>query len=382
MNGRVTKVTREELFRQVWETPMVHLAAQYGISGNGLAKICDRLKVPYPSRGYWAQKAAGKNVITYRLPTAEVGTPHEVMITPSVPVPKAPVEVQAKIEEIRSTLVAKPPSQRASRPHPIVAGWVEEHKRKTKEARGDRILWGIRPDPFSEFELRRHRILSVLFHAVEENGGKVREGERRLLFCKIQGEEIEIQLREKMKQVRRPLTDDEKSWKIYGEWRQELVPTGFCLFSIKSYQLSGLRTEWLESIERPTEQTIPEIIATLVAAGPILAEARRVRVEAERLSEIARQESYRESQRVKEDSNRWRKFVELAHQWRDVEISLAFLAALRAGDFDRGATVKDKTIAEWLDWIDQHAEFNNPLKNGPEFVLEALAGVNPWTYCV
>ena len=40
-------VTREELYRQVWETAMSRLAEQYGISGNGLAKICDRLKVPY-----------------------------------------------------------------------------------------------------------------------------------------------------------------------------------------------------------------------------------------------------------------------------------------------------------------------------------------------
>lgn len=41
------EVTREELFRQVWETPMTRLAAKYGITGNGLAKICDRLNVPY-----------------------------------------------------------------------------------------------------------------------------------------------------------------------------------------------------------------------------------------------------------------------------------------------------------------------------------------------
>jgi hypothetical protein len=40
-------VSCEDLYRQVWETPMLHLGIQYGISGNGLKKICDRLKVPY-----------------------------------------------------------------------------------------------------------------------------------------------------------------------------------------------------------------------------------------------------------------------------------------------------------------------------------------------
>jgi hypothetical protein len=53
-------LTREELYRRVWEKPMVRLAEQYGISGNGLAKICDRLSIPYPPRGFWARMTVGK----------------------------------------------------------------------------------------------------------------------------------------------------------------------------------------------------------------------------------------------------------------------------------------------------------------------------------
>jgi len=41
-------VSREALHQQVWEKPMSRLATDYGISGNGLAKICDRPKNPYP----------------------------------------------------------------------------------------------------------------------------------------------------------------------------------------------------------------------------------------------------------------------------------------------------------------------------------------------
>ncbi len=35
-------VSRDQLYNQVWQTPMSRLAVQYGISGDGLAKICDR----------------------------------------------------------------------------------------------------------------------------------------------------------------------------------------------------------------------------------------------------------------------------------------------------------------------------------------------------
>ena len=50
-------LTREELYRQVWEIPMSRLAKEYGLSDTGLAKICRRLDVPYPPRGHWAKKA-------------------------------------------------------------------------------------------------------------------------------------------------------------------------------------------------------------------------------------------------------------------------------------------------------------------------------------
>jgi hypothetical protein len=76
-------ITRNDLYVQVWTTPMQQLAARYGISGNGLAKICDRLKVPYPGRGYWARKAAGQKVGQTRLPDKPADVSDAVTITPT-----------------------------------------------------------------------------------------------------------------------------------------------------------------------------------------------------------------------------------------------------------------------------------------------------------
>ncbi len=36
------------------------LAPKYGFSDVGLAKICEKLKIPRPERGYWAKVQAGK----------------------------------------------------------------------------------------------------------------------------------------------------------------------------------------------------------------------------------------------------------------------------------------------------------------------------------
>jgi hypothetical protein len=65
----VIRLTREELYEQVWKTPMRLLARSYGISDVGLAKVCKRHRIPRPSLGYWAKKQVGKAPRRPSLPT-------------------------------------------------------------------------------------------------------------------------------------------------------------------------------------------------------------------------------------------------------------------------------------------------------------------------
>jgi len=59
MNKRRADFTREALYQRVWAEPLTAVAKDVGLSGNALAKICNRLLVPYPPRGYWAKKNGG-----------------------------------------------------------------------------------------------------------------------------------------------------------------------------------------------------------------------------------------------------------------------------------------------------------------------------------
>ncbi len=51
-------MTKGELFEAVWTKPIATLAQEIGISPNGLAKICDRLDIPRPPKGYWRQRGS------------------------------------------------------------------------------------------------------------------------------------------------------------------------------------------------------------------------------------------------------------------------------------------------------------------------------------
>ena len=96
--------------------------------------------------------------------------------------------------------------EKLSRPHRVIASWIEEHKRNRQEAR--RNGWGHMPEPFSETDQRRHRILDTLFKALEAKGFAVKQEQYPTqVYLEVQKERIDFGLREKQKQVRRPLTE-------------------------------------------------------------------------------------------------------------------------------------------------------------------------------
>lgn len=45
------KISREELYRKVWEKPVTHLAKEMDISDVGLAKVCRKNAIPLPPVG-------------------------------------------------------------------------------------------------------------------------------------------------------------------------------------------------------------------------------------------------------------------------------------------------------------------------------------------
>jgi hypothetical protein len=72
------RVTREELYDLVWSAPIVTASRRYGLSDNGLRKICKKLRVPTPPRGYWAERPQRKGPL--RLPAAKEGWPTEAWL--------------------------------------------------------------------------------------------------------------------------------------------------------------------------------------------------------------------------------------------------------------------------------------------------------------
>ncbi len=73
------RLTRRQLHSLVWKRPLKELAPDLGLSANGLAKICDRVAVPRPSRAYWSKPPERRDPAP-RLPAAPEGCDSEIVI--------------------------------------------------------------------------------------------------------------------------------------------------------------------------------------------------------------------------------------------------------------------------------------------------------------
>jgi len=385
MNKGYVTVSREELYRQVWESPMSRLAQQYGISENGLARICNRINVPYPPRGYWEDKVAGKKGLQRPLLEGKKGVASAATIVstpPRAPPFDVPPEIKKQVEaatEGTGIIV----SERLVRPHPLVAGWLAEHERQQREARRERdpIRRRIMTTPdWSEIDHRRHRILNTLFKAAEGQGLKVKEEKPRRLYFESGGEQIEFKLREKHRRVLRPPTADERQRYANGLGWRNLEATGILTFSIETYLPPPFQRIWTETPERPMEDMVGDILAALLVAGPLLTQRTREREEEHRRRQEEERRRRQEAERKRQDDNRWRRFTELAEMRRQADDATRFLAALEQYSGDAGTLLDGKTISDWLAWAKGRLAAFESLTSGPQRVFEDILKVTASTY--
>lgn len=111
-------VSRERLYEEIWAEPALTVAMRYGVSSSFLARVCQRLNVPRPARGYWAKLAAGKKQRRLPLPETRVGDETEWLRPGEGPTAPPPELRPPDPEAPRSPPRPRAPDAR----HPLVVG--------------------------------------------------------------------------------------------------------------------------------------------------------------------------------------------------------------------------------------------------------------------
>jgi hypothetical protein len=340
-------LSREELYALVWETPLVALALRYGVTGAELAAWCRRLRVPYPPPGHWTRKAHGKES-----PRPPLG-PGPADLDVARLQPKDPTERRRRRDGGLAPSARPPAKELEEKPHPLIAAWLEDRAQHIKRDPG-------MPD-WTAAERRRLSILDRLFKALEPLGYKPEAETLYRLWLNFGEERVDIALREKLKRV--PYSPS--LYSFGGSYK--MAPAGVLLFTIEA-RLGDppLPSEWVDEPGRPLEQRRDEIVSTLAQARPILLDLRAKREAAERQRREAFARRRAEEERRERERQRWRRFSDLARQWREAQDARALLEALKAASCNAHALVGERSLAEWLRWAAEQADAHDPTVYGAE----------------
>ena len=69
---QTTKLSREQLYNEIWEISVSGVAKKYNVPYAELLKLCKVTNIPYPPSGYWTQLNFGKPVTKTPLPESSI----------------------------------------------------------------------------------------------------------------------------------------------------------------------------------------------------------------------------------------------------------------------------------------------------------------------
>lgn len=365
-----TSVTREELYEQVWTTPIKKLAASYGVSNTAIAKACRRMGVPTPPRGYWMKIAVGKKPRKGPLPSLQEGLESSATFYPQIAVISPGASEGTVVPS-----VTIPEDLRGC--HPLVSSARAALERDTPSSRGLRATHGPGMLSICVSKGSMHRALRLteaLLRAAEQAGWKVEGGkEVASIMIHVGDDEVELSVSEG---ITRAEIDDPKAVKDHW-WRPSYKeePNGLLTVQITNYiPTKGIRRTWSDGKIQRLEKLFPEIIAGIDA----VAQSRRPwRLELEKWRRQCEEKERMRKElaaRIAKEKQRREELLRQSAGFRKAADIRELIATARS------RLLKDDA-AEWFDWAEQIANQHDPFRNG--YLEKALSnsGFEPALDC-
>ena len=372
-------VSRDALYAEVWRTPLLKLAESYGISNVALAKVCRKLNVPVPGRGYWAKVAAGHPVEQRPLPrTAKHQT---ATIRPVRPKPadaevgRLPTaETRARIGPIDATP--------GTRPHPLTVKtrrhFLDAERRLARAAKVRKAGRSLQADEWPPWEDhgrlhctaaegysltvslavldRALRILDAIAKALERQGFRFldvdavpqRAGKTGNLGSYVvkDNERLHFWCREGYSRRTRTaaeLAEAERAHMYVGKC--EYLPNGRLVIEMEGEEY-GLGAIFRESAGVRLENDLGRVVAAFVDAVPRQRALREAREANERERRLAERRAWEERERVRKEKEALEALLLEAERSRRFQVLGEYLDQL-----ERTVREEDEVSPEGQAWL-------------------------------
>jgi hypothetical protein len=376
---------REELYADVWEQPLVKIARKHGVSAVMVGKVCRKLQIPLPGRGYWIKKEFGKPVV--QLPLPEAKDLPVVTRQKQVPIEGAPIEHTSspepeptddyykKIIEMESRTI---PSHVYAKRHQFIAAAKKALSRGQADSRG--ILarhWDepacldirVTKDSLDRALTFANAIVTTLeaahFPITVQNG---KHSTTTLIF----GQTVPFAIVEKSKEIGR------REVKEYGYTRTviDYKGTGTLEFRAGDYACGR---KFLDGKKGQLESLIAKCI------GGLMREARdRVhQAERQKLWEIERREKERQrlelSDRIREEGKWVQDLAGWVDAWVRARQMREFIAELeRIWKAENVDLSPDAPKGKRITWMKEQADRMDPTVPSPPSILDRKGELSGW----
>jgi hypothetical protein len=371
--------TPQEMFRMVWDTPVLILARQIGVSDVGLAKACRRAGITLPTRGHWAKPESKRP----NKPKPPVSTD---VIEFRVLDPETLSKLPAKMTPIASRQIAMPSS--LVDPHPLVKRWIYA-ARKAKVVNGYSSLKSgdFLDGKVSKTEIDRCALLyDTLIKESKQLGYEwsVHSGGTRIV---VDGEKLLVAIQERITRTEIPrppprVLKPGQPWEpdfSNLEPRYSWHPTGeLSLHLIASTELRE-RKNWSDTKTRRLEEKLGQIIDTL----PKIAASGKAYREKWEAQERKWAEQARESEEREELARRAKRLrlnlVANALDWERAERLRTFISAVvETAPKDEQS---QQALGLWVTWAQHQVGMLNPLsrEGQPVFTMTVASDLNSYS---
>jgi len=363
---------REQLYKEVWETPVSKLSESYGISFSQLKKVCNELNIPTPDSGYWTKVRMGKSVKIKPLPNSEKdscsiisGSDKQIKLHEKLPKGYRPITVSSQLRSL----------------HPLVERTSDylndrgKSRNSRLRSRGSNILdVSVTPKHLK----RALKILDAVVKEFERQGYKVHTTSYNGLsksYVIIENEEIYFHLHEKGQRVKRE--NNKSRWDSYDH-----VNTGELILGL-SDSMYWSRTRAIA--DGKTTKLEDKLDRFFISVFDLAEKEKAKSLEYENFqkeAELKRKklaEIEEKKRQIKE--NRERKFQEELNRRTSLENdSKAYTISNDIYQLIEAVNIKIKKhtlndiqrnrLNEWKTWATGHADRLNPVENVIEEILK------------
>ena len=373
------RIERSQLYREVWSQPITKLAPKYGLSDVGLKKICRKLNIPTPPRGYWAKVQYGIKVPKTPLPKLKIGQLTTYTIQKLESMDNEATHIQDNLSDearqiITELKVKKPlrvPKQLYN-PNKLVFKTKKSLTKAETNKYGLLEKWNkerldVRVGP--KLLNRALRIMNTILKFYEKHGIEVSAGnDSRNTHIRLFDEKISFFIREPTNRFDHVPTAKEiaeekrRGWASYEKY--DYIPSGRLSLEIDEYGGNGIKKRWADGKKKQIEDFLKDFIINSIIIADLHRTRRIEREEENRRWEMERQRRA-EIERLRQIEMERRKKLEnqAENLAKSVQVKKLIEATMAAAS-KKGISAESRPeYRKWLKWATAHADRLNPLKD-------------------